>query len=143
MQRIWQEELQLAEAASLSRSSHRRGISTGRLAFVFTGALTAFVMCQPATAAVCHVPAAVLCQGCVERLSIRVTTGGVCRVSFTASASSEPAEAGKFIDINVEAEAPRPAHHRASAPHLSDAKPAAPLRPSTGCFVFNGRRFCE
>jgi hypothetical protein len=94
-------------------------------------------------AAVCHVPAAVMCEGCVERLSIRVTPGGACRVSFTARAPSESTGATNFVDIDVEAEPPRPSRRRASAPLRSAAKPGAPLRPSAECFIFNGRRFCE
>jgi hypothetical protein len=97
---------------------------------------------QPATAAVCHVPAAVLCEGCVGRLSIRVTPGGVCRVSFTSVPSPESTGATPFVDIDVEAEPPRPARHRVSGP-LSATRTAASPRPSAGCFVFNGRRFCE
>jgi hypothetical protein len=94
-------------------------------------------------AAVCHVPAAVLCGGCVEHLSIRVTPSGACRVSFTVPSSSESTGATNFVDIDVEAEPPRPSRRRVSASRLSAAKPAAPLRPSVECFVFNGRRFCE
>ena len=91
--------------------------------------------------AVCHVPAAVLCEGCAERLSIRVTPGGACRITFTAPASPASTATAKFVDINVEAEPARPARHR--APRLSDAKPEGPLHPQAGCFIFNGRRFCE
>jgi hypothetical protein len=85
----------------------------------------------------------VLCERCVERLSIRVTPSGACRVSFTAPSSRESTGATNFVDIDVEAEPPRPSRRRVSAPYLSAAKPAAPLRPSAECFVFNGRRFCE
>jgi hypothetical protein len=96
----------------------------------------------PATAAVCHVPAAVLCEGCVANLSIRVTSGGACRISFTAPASPTSSETRKFVDINVEAASPRPARRRAGDPGLSAARPAP--RPSgAGCFNFNGRHFCE
>jgi hypothetical protein len=98
--------------------------------------------CQPATAAVCHVPAAVLCDGCVGRLSIHVTPGGACRVSFTSVPSPESTGAVPFVDIDVEAEPPRMARHRVSGPRLSTTR-TAPLRQSAGCFVFNGRRFCE
>ena len=134
MPRTWREEWQPA---------HTSRITAGREAAVFAGALMGIVTwCQPATAAVCHIPAAVVCPGCVERLSIRVTPGGACRITFTSPASPEAAEAGKFVDINVDTEPPRPARRRVT-PHLSDAKPAVPLRPSAGCFVFNGRRFCE
>jgi hypothetical protein len=144
MQQILREELRPVQTASLSPSWRRRGIFTPRLAFVFAGTLTAFVACEPATAAVCHVPAAVLCQGCVERLSIRVMPDGVCRISFASrTAPSEAAEAGKFVDINVDAGSPRPVRRRASTSHLSDARPVSPLRRSTPCFVFNGRQFCE
>jgi hypothetical protein len=114
---------------------------TGQRAGILAAVLTGITMCRPAVAAVCHVPAAVLCEGCAERLSIRVTPGGACRITFTAPASPEATAAAKFVDINVEAEPARPARRRAS--RLSDAKPEAPFRPQAGCFVFNGRRFCE
>ncbi len=93
--------------------------------------------CHPAVAAVCRVPAAVLCEGCVERLSIRVAAGGGCRISFTSAPSAEQTGTAKFVDIDVEAEPQRSALHRVSARH------AVPLRPSPGCFIFNSRRFCE
>jgi len=99
--------------------------------------------CQPAAAAVCRVPAAVLCEGCVERLSIRVAPGGTCRISFTPATPPEQVGAAKFVDINIEAEPPRTPLHRPSASPLSVARHAAPLRASAACFVFNGRRFCE
>jgi len=102
--------------------------------------------CGPVAAAVCRVPTAVLCEGCVEQLSIRVVPGGTCRVSFTPAAAPEQAEhAGsvKFVDINIETVPPRAAVHRVSVPHLSIAGNPVRLRPSSGCFVFNGRRFCE
>src|SRR5215467_10461242 len=44
---------------------------------------------QPAAAAVCRVPAAVLCEGCVDQLSNRVAPGGTCRISFTPASPSE------------------------------------------------------
>jgi hypothetical protein len=146
MERTRWEEMRRDRSASSPTSSDRSEIATGRGASQCTAIFAAGligIVTQPAIAAVCHVPAAVLCEGCVERLSIRVTPDGACRVSFTAPASRESTRATKFIDVDVEAEPWRPAHRRVSAPHLSAAKPAAPLRPSAECFVFNGRRFCE
>jgi len=105
--------------------------------------LTGIAWCQPAAAAVCRVPAAVLCEGCVERLSIRVTPSGACRISFSPTTSPEQAGATKFVDINVEAEAPRAALHHVSASRPSVARHGPPLRASPACFVFNSRRFCE
>jgi hypothetical protein len=144
MQRISCKELQPAQTVSSSPARRRRGVLAGRLALVFAVALTVFVVRQPAIAAVCHVPATLLCQGCVERLSIRVTPDGACRISFASPAATpDAAEAGKFVDINVEAGSPRPLRRRASTPRLSDARPASPLRRPAACFVFNGRHFCE
>ena len=144
MPSISQGKLRPAHAASLPALSRRGGIAGGREIFALAGAMIGIMTwCLPAMAAVCRVPAALLCEGCVERLSIRVTPGGVCRISFTSPASTESAEAGKFVDINVEAEPPRPVHRRVIAPRLSDASPAAPSRPAARCFAFNGRRFCE
>jgi len=106
-------------------------------------AVTWIACCEPAAAAVCRVPAAILCEGCVERLSIRVAPGGACRISFSPATSPEQTAATKFVDINVETEAPRATVHRASASRLSALRHAVPLRISPACFVFNGRRFCE
>jgi hypothetical protein len=142
MGRMLREESQLSQTPPLPSSPYRGGIAA-RGAFVFASALMTLVTWQPATAAVCHVPTALLCQGCVERLSIRVTRDGACKVSFPSPSAPESAEAGTFVDIHVEAETPRSVHRRVRAPYLSDAKPAAPLRTPAGCFVFNGRRFCE
>jgi len=97
--------------------------------------------CQPAAATVCRVPAAVLCEGCVEQLSIRVAPGGTCRISFTPATPTEQAGAAKFVDINIETAPPRATIHRVSVPHPSIAGNALRLRPA--CFFFNGRRFCE
>jgi hypothetical protein len=97
--------------------------------------------CQPAAATVCHVPAAVLCEGCVEQLSIRVGPGGACRISFTPATPAEQAGSAKFVDINIEAAPPRATIHRVSVPHSSVA--GNPLRLRPACFFFNGRRFCE
>ena len=135
------EEIRRGENAPWPSSSAWSGI-TGRRAGVLAAAvLIGIIACRPAMAAVCHVPAAVLCEGCAERLSIRVTPGGACRITFTAPASPASTATAKFVDINVEAEPARPARHR--APRLSDAKPEGPLHPQAGCFIFNGRRFCE
>jgi hypothetical protein len=134
------EEIRRGENAPWPSPSAWSGI-TGRRAGILAAVLIGIAMCRPAVAAVCHVPAAVLCEGCAERLSIRVTPGGACRITFTAPASPASTATAKFVDINVEAEPARPARHR--APRLSDAKPEGPLHPQAGCFIFNGRRFCE
>jgi len=90
------------------------------------------------------VPAAVLCEGCAERLSIRVSPGGACRISFTPATPAEPAGAAKFVDIDIETTPPpRAPLHRTSVPHWPVAGHAAPQRASAACFVFNSRRFCE
>jgi hypothetical protein len=104
-------------------------------------ALTVIAWCHPAVAAVCRVPAAILCEGCAERLSIRIAPGGTCRISFSPATSPEQTGATKFVDINIEAEAPRAEIHHVSAPRLSVG--TRPGRASPACFVFNGRRFCE
>jgi hypothetical protein len=98
--------------------------------------------CQPAVAAVCRVPAAVLCEGCAEKLSIRIAPGGACRISFTPATPPDQVGSAKFVDINIEPEPPRPTMHRVSTPHLSIARHAGPSR-APACFVFNSRRFCE
>jgi hypothetical protein len=147
MQVIRRAEMERGRSAALpstlDRSGTAAGLRAGQWAGVFAAALIAIIMARPAMAAVCRVPADVLCSGCVERLSIRIMPGGACRVSFITPASSESNGAGKFVDIDVEAGPPHPARHRVTAPRLSAARPAAPQPPSAGCFLFNGRRFCE
>jgi hypothetical protein len=133
----------LGRGAPLRARRRGGGIETRVNAGFVALALTGMAWSQPAAAAVCRVPAALLCEGCVERLSIRVAADGRCRVSFSPATASEQTATAKFVDINVEAEAPRATIHRVSAPHLSVARHAIPLRISPACFVFNGRRFCE
>ena len=142
--RLRLEETQPAPIAGPSARANRTGIAVNPKIGLAAAALAGIAAwCQPAAAAVCRVPAAVLCDGCVERLSIRVAPGGACRISFTPATSPEQAGSAKFVDINIETEPPRATVHRVSAPHLPVARHAAPLRASTACFVFNGRRFCE
>jgi len=129
--------------AALWTRPDRSGIETRVKAGLAAVALIGIAWCQPAAAAVCRVPAAVLCEGCVERLSIRVAPGGACRISFSPATSSGQTEATKFVDINIEAEAPRATIHRLSASPFSAVRHTVPLRVSPACFVFNGRRFCE
>jgi hypothetical protein len=52
------------------RSAIRIGAGLG--AGLATTALMGIAWCEPAMATMCRVPAAVLCEGCVERLSIRI-----------------------------------------------------------------------
>ena len=140
----------------MRRTRHRRAMQSGKGAAqwarldrsriktsVAALALTGIAWSQPAAAAVCRVPAAVLCEGCVERLSIRVAPGGACRISFSPATSPDETGAAKFVDINIETDAPRAAIRRASASPLSVLRHTVPLRASPACFVFNGRRFCE
>jgi hypothetical protein len=132
-------EMQPAQIATTPPAADRGRIKPGLGAGFAAAALIGIIIwCQPATAAVCRIPATVLCEGCVERLSIRVAPGGACRISFTSATPAEQTgAAAKFVDINVETEPQRPTLRRASAGH------AVPLRASAGCFFFNGRRFCE
>jgi hypothetical protein len=129
--------------SALRARPDQSGIVTRVKAGLAAVALTGIAWCQPAAAAVCRVPAAVLCEGCVERLSIRVAPSGTCRISFSPAISPEQTGATRFVDINIEAEAPRAAIHHVSAPRLSVVRHTVPLRVSPACFVFNGRRFCE
>jgi hypothetical protein len=130
---------QLVARPGSDRCLIKTGVRVGLVAVAVTG----IGWCQPVVAAVCRVPAAVLCEGCVERLSIRVGPGGVCRVSFSPPMSPTQSGAKKFVDISIETEAPRAAIHRANPPRLSVVRNTAPIRASPPCFVFNGRRFCE
>jgi hypothetical protein len=122
---------------------HRSGIEIRVKAWIAAVALTGIAWYQPAAAAVCRVPAAILCEGCVERLSLRIVPGGTCRISFSPASSSEQTGAIKFVDINVEAAVPRATSHHVSAPRPSVGSQIVPARVSPACFVFNGRRFCE
>jgi hypothetical protein len=118
-------------------------IKTGFRVELAAVALIGIAWCEPVVAAVCRVPAAVLCKGCVERLSIRIGPGGICRISFSPPMSPTQSGPTKFVDISIETEVPRAAIHRMSPPRLSVVKNTAPIRASPSCFVFNGRRFCE
>src|SRR5712671_2309874 len=135
--------MQPGQGAALWARPDRSGIEAGIKAGLAAVALTGFAWCQPAVAAVCRVPAAVLCEGCVERLSIRVAPDRTCRISFSPVTSPEQTGAAKFVDINIETAAPRATIHHVSAPRLSVIRHTVPLRVSPACFVFNGRRFCE
>jgi hypothetical protein len=128
---------------AMPAQSDRTGIEIRfRTRFIASALIGIAAWCQPAAAAVCRVPAAVLCEGCVERLSIRVTSDGACRISFTPATPPEQVGSAKFVDINIEATPPRTTIHRVSAPHPSITGHPR-LRESAVCFVFNGRRFCE
>lgn len=111
-------------------------------------ALVAVVLCgilsltAPAHAAICHIPAAVLCEGCATQLTVRVNHDGSCRISFTATEAT-PITGGKVVDIKVETDAPRTPAHRPGASRLRVAKQLALPRASAPCFVFTGRRYCE
>jgi len=131
--------MQSGKRAALWARRDRSRIKIGVAAL----ALTWIAWSQPAAAAVCRVPAAVLCEGCVERLSIRVAPGGACRISFSPATSPDETGAAKFVDINIETDAPRAAIRRTSASPLSILRHTVPLHASPACFVFNGRRFCE
>jgi hypothetical protein len=141
--RHWLVLLQSAHDAALWARPDRSGIEIRVKAWLAAVALTGIAWCQPAAAAVCRVPAAVLCEGCVERLSIRIAPGGTCRISFSPASSREQTGAIKFVDIIVEAVAPRATIHRLSLPHPSVGSHTVPARVSPACFVFNGRHFCE
>jgi hypothetical protein len=133
------EQVQPAQSAAARARSRPIAIRFGVVAVALV-AIAAW--CQPAAAALCRVPAGVLCEGCVERLSIRVAPGGTCRISFTPATPPEQAGSTKFVDINIETAPPRATIHRVSAPHSSIGGHPR-LRESPVCFVFNGRRFCE
>jgi hypothetical protein len=135
--------VQSGQDAALWTRPNRSGIETCVRAGLAGVTLTWIGWCQPAAATVCRVPAAVLCEGCVGRLSIRIAPGGTCRIGFTSATSIGQTGTVKFVDIDVETEPHRPAPHRVSAPHPSVVRDAVPLRASSSCFVFNGRRFCE
>ena len=132
-------KMQLAQIVAVSIRPGRAVIEIGfKARFLAVALIGVVAWYQPVAAAVCRVPAAVLCEGCVERLSIRVAPGGTCRVSFTATPSEQAASA-RFVDINIETVPPRTTLHRMNAPRPH----AVRVRDSAVCFVFNGRRFCE
>jgi len=144
MRRKWLRlrELQSARIeGAQARLDHIAGKPRGAR-FTVAAVIGIAAWCQPAAAAVCRIPAAVLCEGCAEKLSIRIAPGGACRISFTPATPPDQVGSAKFVDINVEPEPPRPTIHRVNAPHLSIVRHATPSRASA-CFVFNSRRFCE
>jgi hypothetical protein len=145
---MWQTQHRLEVArfrryAALWTRPDRSGIESGIRAGLVAVVLTGIGWCETAAAAVCRVPAAVLCKGCVQRLSIRIAAGGACRISFTSAAPNEQTGAVTFVDIDIDTESHRPRLHRVTAPPLSAGEHAVTSRASGRCFVFNGRRFCE
>lgn len=96
----------------------------------------------PALAAVCHIPTAVLCEGCVTNLSIRVAPNGLCRISFTPAPTTANEGSGASIEIEIKAE-PNHSVPRPNVVHPRIGNRTAPLRASAPCFVFNNRKFCE
>jgi hypothetical protein len=89
----------------------------------------------------CHVPVAVLCQGCANHVVIALQPGGGCRVSFNpAPSSTSPVVAGAVdLQIQTGASAParrKPGYHRG---HIAVARQS----PSHPCFVFNDQQYCE
>jgi hypothetical protein len=87
---------------------------------------------------VCNLPRALLCENCARDLTITLTHGGACRVSFTAGASAAPDASRmtfRFAVLTPVARTWRPRVVTRSAPL------AAPV--SGRCFVFNGAQYCE
>src|SRR5262245_61092785 len=84
--------VQSGQGAALRARPDRSRIKAGVVALALTG----IAWSQPAAAAVCRVPAAVLCERCVERLSIRVAPNGACRISFSPATSPDETGAAKF-----------------------------------------------
>jgi hypothetical protein len=79
------------------------------LALISLPGLLAWV--EPTFAASCHVPAALLCEGCAKHLAIRVGTDGLCRINFKSALSTGSIGSNNFVDIDVETTTPRrPAH---------------------------------
>jgi hypothetical protein len=134
---------QSAQSAALRPWSDQCIVKTGVRVGLAAIALIGIAWRESAVAGVCRVPAAVLCEGCVERLAIRVGPGGSCRISFSPPMSPAQSGATKFVDISIETEAPRTTTHRASPPRLPAVRQSTPVRALPTCFVFTGRRFCE
>jgi hypothetical protein len=119
------------------------GTATRRIALLGVAALGVLPFAGSALSAVCHVPAAVLCEGCAESLSVRIARNGSCRISFTPAPAAGNVGSGKFVDIDIEAEPHRALLHRSNEVRPPVTNRPVPLRASAACFVFNGRRFCE
>jgi hypothetical protein len=84
-----------------------------------------------------------LCEGCAERVVIRLERGGACRVSFTPTPASTSARVEGFVDLDIVAGArgaKRPVADARSGRRALHRKLSNRSRP---CFHFNGQQFCE
>lgn len=115
--------------------------------FSVAAVLLAFFACagDGAYAAVCEVPAQVLCPGCAKDIRIRITRSGLCQVTFTPGTGEA---SGRPVRIEIShpeqtraqrRQRPRFVRHRRSMPEQAAQIGASGSR----CFMFNGRRYCE
>lgn len=110
------------------------------------GAAVALIVAPTAKASeyLCRVPRALLCDGCARQIAITLQSGGGCRISFTpadVSPSQLPVRATETFEFRVEMSpmaVPR-LQRRWRTPRVALARPP----PNSGCFVFNGQKYCE
>jgi hypothetical protein len=108
------------------------------------GLVAASLMAAPARSSAysCHVPRALLCEGCASHIAIALQSDGTCRITFSPGTeaaatltASEPIEftvAGPPISVPLRRTTWR-------AGYVSLARPAS----TTRCFVFNAQKYCE
>jgi hypothetical protein len=107
--------------------------------------LGALASIESASAAMCNIPAALLCEGCAEHVSIRVNLNGVCRISFTPGDGSTSDGSGKSVRMEIEIDRPKARVLGSIKTRRQQSVVNQLLRKdvSASCFQFNGRRFCE
>jgi hypothetical protein len=101
----------------------------------------------PATGASCRVPAALLCAGCAEQLTLRLDADGTCRISFKSVAPTNVAAsaAESSVDINIEAKKlakPGTVAKRPRSSHAAESAPAA-IGRSALAYTTCGRNGCQ
>jgi hypothetical protein len=89
----------------------------------------------------CHVPRALLCEGCASHIAISLQADGSCRISFIPEMAGKQATASEAIQFTVEAPTVVTTQHRViwRARYAGLARPA----PLAHCFVFNAQKYCE
>jgi hypothetical protein len=113
-----------------------------RIALGLVAGIASLLGMQAAAAAqyACKVPLAVLCPGCATDVRIALQPDGGCRVDFTPSSVGASASAAGSVTLQIQS--PQPTYRRgvyARARRLAATAPVA----RGGCFVFNGRHYCE
>jgi hypothetical protein len=91
---------------------------------------------------ICHVPVAVLCQGCADRVVISLQPGGSCRVSFNPNVGATATPATGAVDLQIETPG-APLRARPNGLYRRGHVTIARQSPKHSCFVFKDQQYCE